>query len=200
MIKALIVDFGNVIYKERWDVVMQEINKSHNLDFKTFNNAFIKFWDDYKIGKIEPWCFWYDVLNELKIEPHGDNIRAFSRAFKNIWGEADENLLAFLKGLKPNVRIFGLTNSCLENEERIVEDLKKLEFFDKIYMSHKHGIKKPDDEAYLFIVEENKLKPENFLLVDDKERNTNGALKLGFNVHVYENLNKLLLEAKKYGL
>jgi HAD superfamily hydrolase (TIGR01509 family) len=200
MIEAIILDFGNVLYKEEWKLVMNELQKNYKVSFPEFYLSFQNFWENYEIGKRGIGEFWGDVLNDLKIPATGENMRAFSSAFKNVWHKANEPLLELLSRKKEKCRIYGLTNSCIELEEKLQEDADKLKMFEKIYMSHKEGRKKPDDEAYLTLVYENGLKPENCLFVDDKERNTEAAKKLGFKVHTYRGMDNFAKEINSYGI
>lgn len=52
-------------------------------------------------------------------------------------------------------------------------------FFDKVYYSHKTGLRKPDPALFKKILEENSLNPEKTLLIDDSKVNTDTASQLG---------------------
>lgn len=203
MLEALITDFGNVIYKERWDLVERRLKENYTLSISEFQSVFNIFWDDYKIGQLSLVDFWGSVCESLNLESNTKNIMNLSDSFRGIWSDADDKLLDYLRELKQRgIKIFGLTNSCFENEAKIIEDRRKLEFFDRIYMSHQYGIKKPDLSAYKRIINDYNLTPQKCLLVDDKERNTLPANEIGMIVIEYKNLEQLkskvetLLEVK----
>lgn len=52
--------------------------------------------------------------------------------------------------------------------------------FVKAYYSHEMGLRKPAAESYQFILEEQKLNPEETLFIDDTIKNIEAAQELGF--------------------
>jgi putative hydrolase of the HAD superfamily len=53
-------------------------------------------------------------------------------------------------------------------------------FFDKVYLSHRIGMRKPNDDIYNFVLKENGFKPEETLFIDDLVKNIETAKKLGW--------------------
>ena len=51
--------------------------------------------------------------------------------------------------------------------------------FEKFYLSHEIHLRKPNKNIYEFVIESNKLTPEETFFVDDTEENTIMANKLG---------------------
>jgi len=60
------------------------------------------------------------------------------------------------------------------------EDFKKQ--FDVFYLSHEIKLRKPNAEIYEFVLNENNLKAEDCLFIDDTKANTDAAAKLGIHV------------------
>lgn len=54
-------------------------------------------------------------------------------------------------------------------------------FFDKVYLSHRVGMRKPDKEIFEKILEENGLKPEHTLFIDDSPQHIATAQSLGIH-------------------
>ena len=52
-------------------------------------------------------------------------------------------------------------------------------FFDKVYYSHRVGMRKPDKEIFERIMEENEFKPEHTLFIDDSPQHIETAKSLG---------------------
>ncbi len=52
-------------------------------------------------------------------------------------------------------------------------------FFDRVYLSHRIGMRKPDVEVFQRILDENGLKAEHTLFIDDSPQHVEGAKKLG---------------------
>jgi FMN phosphatase YigB (HAD superfamily) len=52
-------------------------------------------------------------------------------------------------------------------------------FFDKVYLSHRMGLRKPSREIFQRVLDENGLKPEQTLFIDDSPQHIDGAKHLG---------------------
>lgn len=52
-------------------------------------------------------------------------------------------------------------------------------FFDRVYYSHRVGMRKPDAEIFEMILNENGFSPEHTLFIDDSPQHVEGAKKLG---------------------
>lgn len=52
-------------------------------------------------------------------------------------------------------------------------------FFDKVYLSHRVGMRKPDTEIFQRILDDTGFKPEYTLFIDDSPQHIEGAKKLG---------------------
>ena len=55
--------------------------------------------------------------------------------------------------------------------------------FNKVYYSHKIGIRKPNAEVFRLILDENNLKTKEVLFVDDSPNHIEGAKKLGIQTY-----------------
>ena len=53
--------------------------------------------------------------------------------------------------------------------------------FDKVYVSHKAHMRKPDAEIFEFVLNENNLKKEETLFIDDSFQHIDAARKVGLN-------------------
>lgn len=72
------------------------------------------------------------------------------------------------------------------------EDLEN--YFEKVYYSFQMGKRKPDEDIFLHVMEENNLKPSETLLVDDSLPNIETARSLGIHtLHVERNQDKIVL-------
>jgi len=54
--------------------------------------------------------------------------------------------------------------------------------FDAFYLSHEIQLRKPNANIYEFVLNQNQLKPEDCLFIDDTKENTDAAAQLGINV------------------
>jgi glucose-1-phosphatase len=62
-------------------------------------------------------------------------------------------------------------------------------FFDKVYMSHRVGLRKPNPDFFELILKENNLKPEETLFIDDSLQHIETAIKLGLKtIHIKDGI------------
>lgn len=184
-IRHIILDFGGVIL---------------NLDYKKTEQAFID------LG-IADFANRYSQLQQTEIfdrlETGIANRAEFIKELKTITGEAvtDEQIitawnamlldiplrrLQILQQLQLHFDMFLLSNTNEIHEEAFNEILRAQcgfksmgVFFDKVYYSHRVGMRKPDKEIFQLILEQNSLNPEKTLFVDDSPQHIEGAKALG---------------------
>ena len=99
-----------------------------------------------------------------------------------------KNRLDLLEKLKPNYRLFLLSNT---NETHITEfekslfnqhGLKNLEpFFEKVYYSCRMNDRKPNPSIFEFVLKSHHLNPNETLFIDDSPQHIQGALSTGIN-------------------
>jgi len=94
--------------------------------------------------------------------------------------------LQILQQLQLHYDLFLLSNINELHEAAFNKTLKSLSgfdsigvFFDKIYFSHRIGLRKPDPAAFNLILEQNGLSPERTLFVDDSPQHIESARALG---------------------
>ena len=94
--------------------------------------------------------------------------------------------LQALVELKKKHRIFLLSNTNIIHRKAFNKIYESQfgkgsldDFFDKAYYSYEIGLRKPDLEAYEFVLKENNLTPSKTLFIDDSEPNVESAKKAG---------------------
>lgn len=110
---------------------------------------------------------------------------------KSIWNsiilDIPERRIEFLESLNRdhNYRLFLLSNTNSLHMEQVLVNTGADLFnrfksqFEKFYLSHEIGMRKPDREIYTFVLRENRLEAGETLFVDDLAENTGAASKLG---------------------
>lgn len=68
----------------------------------------------------------------------------------------------------------------IKNHVSFYNDFKSC--FDKFYLSHEINLRKPNKDIYEFVLNENNLKAEECLFIDDTQDNTDTASKLGIHI------------------
>lgn len=96
--------------------------------------------------------------------------------------------LQLLQQLRLQYDLFLLSNTNEIHEAAFNEILLKTcgynsiaHFFDKVYFSHRVGMRKPDAAVFQHILNENGLKPEHTLFIDDSPQHIETARSLGIN-------------------
>lgn len=176
-IKAIIFDVGGVIYPNRLDLVREGV-EGIGLEYEEFKRCFDVHWDDYKIGRIKKEEFWAKTLTYLGRNPSKENIYEISEIQKRVWQEPDKSMIKLITNLRNKYTVLCLTNICDEYAEVIERDNIQ-QFFSKVYMSHRLEMKKPDTKIYLHVLDDNNLKPEEAVFIDDKPINIESAARLG---------------------
>ncbi len=136
-------------------------------------------------GAIDERIF-YDTIKTYTQKPVTDE--AIADAWNSMILDIPSHRVKALQKLHKNFTLFLLSNtnsihvSKFERELKDKEDVNLHSLFHKIYYSHETGIRKPDPEAFLHIVEEQQINPAETLFIDDWEDNIHAARALGLQV------------------
>ena len=184
-IKSIIFDLGGVLL---------------NIDFKKVSDAFRVLgvdtfdemysqskvdmpFENLEVGKIseEEFCFAINNHSGKSILPND-----ITTAWNSILLDFRTESLAHLKILKNKYKLFLLSNTNSIHLQAFNKIFDKSigqgtfnSFFDKAYYSHEIGLRKPDVAAYLYILNENNLLPQETLFIDDTLKNIEGARAVG---------------------
>ncbi len=198
MIKAIIFDYGGVVTREgHITPLMSEL-------FDMEESKISKIWkensDDFVKGKESP----YEFLERMK-KATGNNEETddLLKRWKKLYDEFNKNLdyevLEFTKELKKKYKLYILTDTIIINKG-IGEDGLVSRHFDRVFKSYEEGLKKPEPEAYLNVLEKTNLKPDEVIFIDDTKYIVEAAKKLGIKSIHYSGLNNLKNELKKLGV
>jgi len=93
--------------------------------------------------------------------------------------------LQLLQQLRGHYDLFLLSNTNEVHEEAFAERLRAhgipglAALFDRVYLSHRVGMRKPGEEVFRRILDENGLQPEHTLFIDDSPQHIETASRLG---------------------
>ncbi len=96
----------------------------------------------------------------------------------------DEDLLDFIRQLRPKVKTALLSDAWLDTRERI-RDYANERVFDVIVISAEEGVAKPDPEIYRRTLERLGVAPEEAIFIDDWPPNVEGARALGIHALLF---------------
>jgi putative hydrolase of the HAD superfamily len=93
--------------------------------------------------------------------------------------------IRLLKMLKKQYRLFLLSNTNALHQREFEQRFIAVSgggmetIFEKVYYSHLLGLRKPNEDIYRVVVEENRLIPGETLFIDDTVSNFSGAQAVG---------------------
>ncbi|MCB0698480.1 MAG: HAD family phosphatase [Chitinophagaceae bacterium] len=171
-----------------------------NIDYKLTEDAFVKLgmtnffelysqlkqtslFDDFEIGAIST----QEFINELR-KVSGLNVsdKEITDAWNAMLLDFPLRRLQILQQLRIYYDLILLSNTNEIHEAAFNKILLSSHsipnigtFFDRVYLSHRIGMRKPDVAAFERIIEENGLQKEHTLFIDDSPQHVEGAEKAG---------------------
>lgn len=181
MINTIIFDFGGVFINIDKEASLAALQK---LGLPSWNEELEKINQKLEKGKLTEVQFMIEIK---KMIPNAsvDEIRA---AWNTVLLDFPLKRLEFLQHLSNKYQLFLLSNS---DEIHVAKFEHKLGYtfarefyqcFEKVYFSHEIGYRKPEIEAFHYVVKKHALQPSRTLFVDDKKENTDIAASLGMHV------------------
>ena len=180
MIKNIVFDSGDVFINLDKEATFRRLKK---LGVKEFTDDLLELGKQYEMGMITTHEF---VKTFKTLFPSISEID-FKNAWNSMFLDFPPHRLSFFKSLanSKKYRIFLLSNtndlhiSWIQKTwgRKLFSEFKNC--FEKFYLSHEIHLRKPNKNIYEFVIESNKLTPEETFFVDDTEENTIMANKLG---------------------
>ncbi len=193
---SVIFDLGGVIVNLDYQKTVAAFKKTLPdiaSDFFLGQEAQLKFFSDYEVGKITTSEFMMSFNQHYACQLN-------PKTFSECWNAMILNLplerIELLKKLKAKGKKIYLLSNINELHEKYFEEildsykLKSSFFglFDKVYYSHKVGLRKPSPEIFKLVLSENHLNPAETLFIDDTLGHVQSARELGINaIHLQKN-------------
>lgn len=181
MVNTIIFDFGDVFINKNKEA---KDNALAALGLKEWTDEHEKLEKKFETGKIDSDGFLTGLQKSMP--------NASLKEIKAAWNAGIDDFplyrLEFLQNLSNKYRLFLLSNTDpihIEKFERDVEASFYMDFyqcFEKVYFSHEIGYRKPEPEAFNYLLNKHDIQPKRTLMVDDKKFNTDAAAELGFQV------------------
>ncbi len=195
-VKNIIFDLGGVILNIDFQLTFTAFEQlgAEKVNWKRVKKTEQEFFHAYETGKITSQAFRKKMCALLGLTV-SDQI--FDQAWNALLLGLPAEHLALLRQLKQQYRTFLFSNTnAIHSQEffKITErqhQIKSLdEFFEKQYYSHLLGLRKPDPEGFLTILNENNLAPAETVFVDDLYANIQGAQAVGLHtIHINKSHN-----------
>lgn len=196
-IKNIIFDLGGVIYAINYKTTIKAFQA---LGINDFDSLFAKaaqssLFDDLETGRISKDEFVLKLQAYLPKEvTNAQIIEAWNAMLIGFMSDA----LECIKQLKHKYRLFLLSNTNAIHIEEISkrEGLVTFEqfcaLFEKVYLSHEIGMRKPHTEVFHHIIEAQKLSASETLFIDDSPQHVKGALEAGLKAYHLKDSEQIL--------
>jgi len=184
-IRHIIFDLGGVLLNidyQRTESAFEEIGIP---DFKTHYSQLRQstFFDDFETGRISEKDFIEGIKQIATIKLTDEQI---IHAWNAMLLDFPLRRLQILQQLQIHFDTFLLSNTnsihetCFHNILKSQTGFNSLGvFFDKIYYSHRIGLRKPDQAVFQLILDQHQLRPEYTLFIDDSPQHIAAAKELG---------------------
>lgn len=184
-IKNIIFDLGGVLLDIDFNKTRQAFKNSGIADFdRYFQQSFSNpLFEDLEKGLIEPIDFYGAFRQQSGVRLDDEVIVSNWNA---LLGDFRRSSIRYVAELKKHYRVFLFSNTNIIHYEAFMALFSKQfgsdhfhDYFEKAYYSHEMNLRKPDKEAFQFIINENGLLAGETLFVDDTLKNVLGAQDAG---------------------
>ncbi len=186
--KAIIFDLGAVILNINYQNTIDEFTKLGVNNAATFYSKKVQtnLFNQIETGIISS----NEFLKALQKETKNANIKQVEKAWNAMLLDLPEERIQLIEKLKKNnYSIYLLSNTNAIHIDAIKKQLGKRKWlafcklFDKMYLSHELGLRKPDVKIFEYILNEQKLKAEEVFFIDDSPQHIASAKKIGIHCH-----------------
>ena len=185
--KVIIFDLGAVILNINYQNTINEFTKLGVKNAATFYSKKVQteLFNKIETGKISN----NEFLKALQKETKNAKIEQVKMAWNAMLLDLPKERLQLIKKLKDNHTVYLLSNTNSIHIDAFKKELgnKKwlafCELFDKMYLSHELGLRKPDIKIFEYILKEQKLKAEEVFFIDDSPQHIASAKKIGIHCH-----------------
>jgi len=187
MIKNIIFDLGGVILNIDFQ---KAANSFQELGLDDFEALYSKATQSKLFDRLEKGLITADAFRSELRELSGIAMsnQQIDQAWNSLILDFPPARLQLLKDLRANYKIFLLSNTNSIHADYYNHDLYKThgingleELFDKVFYSHDIALRKPDAAPFEYVLNDQKLKAEETLFIDDSLPNILTAHQLGIN-------------------
>jgi FMN phosphatase YigB (HAD superfamily) len=190
MIKVILFDFAGVIGSESYFGWL----KKNIPNFNNRRSEFQKIADKGDMGEVNVEEF-FALIKEVTGIP-SDSI------WKEIYEPVtiDAELISLIHELKKKYIVVLFSNYHGELLRKLLKKHGINNLFNYVFVSSEQGAKKPDEEAFLKILEKVKVHKKDVLFIDDRLENVEAGNKIGIDSILFTDVKKLKEEFQRRGL
>lgn len=177
--KALLFDLGCVVLNIQFDRCFAVWAEASGVPFNQIKErfAFDHGYADHECSRIDGSAYHRHVAHLLQVNL---SFSAFKEGWNAIFCGAIKETIALLDDLHGKVPLFAFTNSnVLHRQYWSNVYAKELRFFKQIFCSSQIQLRKPNIEAYRYILKATDFTAGDLLFIDDLSENIRGAAAAG---------------------
>ena len=202
-IRAVVLDYGEVMCLKPKGQVLDRMAKLFGMEPAEFFEIYIPSRGPYDQGVVGPEEYWREFAKRAGVNAD-DKLIAQLRAWDTeMWGEVSAEMTDWLARLDEA----GLKTALLSNMQHDMAAYARKNFvwlkhIDEQILSCEVGLIKPDPAIFHLTAERIGVRPDEALLVDDREANIASARETGMTGIRFQNLGQLReeLEAMGFGV
>lgn len=186
MIKNIVFDLGNVVFRLKFENVIKKFTQNQN-EIELLKSAIF---DSKEWLKLDEGTISKEEGINIMLSKLPENLHETCKQIMNDWTslglELNNETINFIKAIREKgYRTYILSNAPLE----IPVYLKKLDllkYFDGGIISAEEKLVKPDPNIYKLLLNRFNLIPEECLFLDDKSDNIESAINCKINGYVFD--------------
>ena len=189
MAKTIIFDLGGVLVHLDWDNVCTPLARlsaqSYSDIMAEIHNGPIV--ESSMLGQLTPQEFHEALCAKIHVDLAFD-------PFIEIWNgllSADDDMASLVKELAADHSLALASNTDAIHFAYSQEHYSVMGDFDRLFVSHKMGLIKPDPAYFHHVLYGLWASPANCVFIDDRAENVRSAQNLGINGLVFESIDKL---------
>lgn len=183
-IRHVIFDLGGVLLNIDYQLTEKAFIRAGMSDFSKLYSQLKQtpLFDEFETGKISE----TDFIQQLQqLSPVALSPEQTRNAWNAMLLDLPLRRLQLLQQLRLYYDLVLLSNTNIIHETAFTQSLQQAHgitlggFFDKLYYSHRIGLRKPDPEVFRLVLTENNFNPAHTLFIDDSPQHIEGAKTLG---------------------
>jgi len=178
-IKALLFDLGGVVLTVDFGKVFRSWEKLSLLNEEQIRSRFKidEPYEQHEKGLIDASVFFEHQRRTLELTGSDDEL---AHGWNSIFESEIKESIDAIDTVRSRMPVYGFSNTNRTHQLYWEEHFPRVHAtFKKMYVSSEIGLRKPDAEAFHYILNDISVQPDELLFFDDSIENIEGASKLG---------------------
>lgn len=200
-ISNIIFDFGNVLIDLDLNIAKFQMEQLLGLSYDAYHQSMPLIFRDYEMGLISENQF-IQGLSKLSDRNFSDD--EFRAAWNAMLLNIPQTRIEMLFQLRDKYQLYLFSNTNETHLQAVATKMGKLDFskfedlFTKCYYSYNIGYRKPDLDAFTFVIKDSGINPTNTLFIDDGWMHVEGARRAGLSAILHKSTDEISLHLDSY--